>query len=65
KENPADFGTLKTAAGEERVPTIPGRWQGYYENLRDALLGQAQPMVTLEQARRVMEVIEAARNQGV
>lgn len=65
KENPADFGTMKTAAGEERVPTIPGRWQGYYENLRDALLGQAQPMVTLEQARRVMEVIETARNQGV
>ena len=65
REDPDNFGILKTAAGEERISTTPGHWQGYYENLRDALLGQAPPMVTLDQARRVMEVIDAARNQGV
>lgn len=63
-EDPADYGTLKTADTERRVQTIPGRWRDFYENVHDVLTKGAQPEVTLEQALRVMEVMDAGVHSG-
>lgn len=64
RENPEKYGTLYTGhvkAGHEQttVPTLPGRWRGYYENVADVLLNGAQPTVTLPQMRRMMAVFDA------
>jgi len=45
---------------EEIVPTQPGDYRGYYENVRDTILGKADLAVTPEQALRVMRTIELA-----
>jgi scyllo-inositol 2-dehydrogenase (NADP+) len=45
---------------ETVVPTIPGHWGDYYANIADALLGRAPLAVTAEQAREVVQVLEAA-----
>ncbi|MGH9523629.1 MAG: oxidoreductase [Terriglobales bacterium] len=52
------WGTLATATDIRKVPTIPGNYQAYYENLRDAILGKAPIAVTSEQALNVMRAIE-------
>ena len=59
-ENPDDYGLLKNNAGERRVPTLPGRWRDFYENLGDVLTRGAAPLVPIEDARRAMSVIDAA-----
>lgn len=61
REDPETFGTLKTADREERVPTLPGRWRDFFENARDVLTQSASPLVSLDEARRVMQVIDAAK----
>lgn len=58
------YGTLKTADGERRIPTLPGGWLDFFANWRDALRGQAAPLVSLPEARRVVEVLEAAHRSG-
>jgi scyllo-inositol 2-dehydrogenase (NADP+) len=58
------YGTLKTKDSEQRVPTLAGRWLDVYANWRDALRGEAAPMVKLPEARRVIEVLEAAHTSG-
>jgi scyllo-inositol 2-dehydrogenase (NADP+) len=58
------YGTLKTRDGERQVPTLAGRWLDFYANWRDALRGKAAPMVTLSEARRVIQVLEAAHRSG-
>jgi scyllo-inositol 2-dehydrogenase (NADP+) len=60
----SNYGVLKTRTTEEVVPTLPGRWRGYYENLRDCLRGQAEPMVTLPEQRRLMQVMDAIWESG-
>lgn len=61
-ESPDHFGTLKTGAGDEcRVPTIPGRWRDYFENIRDVLVANAPPLVPLADMRGTMAVIDAAK----
>jgi scyllo-inositol 2-dehydrogenase (NADP+) len=60
QEPEENYGRLKTAEGERVVPTVPGRWRGFYENLADALAGRTEPAVRLEEVRRDMAVIEAA-----
>jgi scyllo-inositol 2-dehydrogenase (NADP+) len=52
------------AAEERRVPTEPGDYRGYYENVRDAILGKAELAVTPTAALRVMRVIELARQSS-
>ncbi len=59
-EAPENYGVLKNNDGERRVPTLPGRWRDFYENLGDVLVNGAQPLVSLSQARRTMRVIDAA-----
>ena len=60
-EAPENYGRLKTRDRDEAIPTLPGRWRSFYENFRDALLGQADPIVTLPQQRRLIRVFDAAR----
>jgi scyllo-inositol 2-dehydrogenase (NADP+) len=64
-EPESQHGTLRTRDSEHRVPTRPGRWRAFYENLREVLLAGAEPLVTLAEARRVMAVIDAARRSAV
>jgi scyllo-inositol 2-dehydrogenase (NADP+) len=59
------YGLLRTRDAERTVPTLQGRWRGFYENLRDVLVAGAEPLVTLAQARRVMAVMDAAKRSSV
>jgi len=42
----------------ERVPTLPGDYRKFYENVGDVLLRKAKPLVTPEQALNVMCALE-------
>lgn len=55
------YGRLHNGKEERRVPTLPGRWRSFYENVADTLTGKADPAVTLEEARRALSVIDAAK----
>ncbi len=63
-ESPALYGTLKTTETETVIPTSPGRWRDYFENLRDVLVHGAEPLVKLEECRRTMAVIDAAKQSA-
>ena len=39
--------------------TVRGRWRSYYENIADAIMGRAESAVKLNEARRVMAVLDA------
>lgn len=54
REPPELYGTLTTADGTRRVPTTPSSFTRYYENVRDVILGRAEPAVTTQQALDVM-----------
>ena len=49
---------------QRRIPSHTGDYRDYYANVRDVLLGQATPAVTLEQALDVMQVVELARESS-
>jgi scyllo-inositol 2-dehydrogenase (NADP+) len=50
-----------TSASQRRIPSGTGDYRDYYANVRDVLLSQAQPAVTLPQALDVMRALELAR----
>ncbi len=52
------WGTLTTSNTVEKVQTRAGNYAGYYENVRDALLGRTRIEVTPEQALDVMKALE-------
>ncbi|MGH7701003.1 MAG: oxidoreductase [Gemmatimonadales bacterium] len=54
------YGTLTTAEGTRVIPTIPSTFTRYYENIREAILGTAEPAVTPAQALDVMRGLELA-----
>ena len=54
RESPELYGKLTTAEGTQAVPTIPSSFTRYYENIRDAILGQAPLAVTPEWSLDVM-----------
>ncbi len=54
------YGTLTTPEGPRTIATIPSSFARYYENIRDAILGNAQLAVTAEQALDVMYGLELA-----
>jgi len=65
REDPANFGRVKESKSEERiVPTLPGRWRTYYENIADTLNGRAESFVTLSSVRRAMSVLDAAKRSA-
>jgi len=55
-----NYGLLKTKDEERTVPTRPGRWRSFYENVAEALAGRAEPAVSLPSVRRTMAVLDAA-----
>ena len=63
------WGMLSTSQDDKNVvqrtiPTERGDYCGYYENVRDAILGQATLSVTPEQAIDVLRAIELARESS-
>jgi predicted dehydrogenase len=47
-----------------RIPTLRGDYRGFYENVRDVLLGKAELAVTPEQVWRTTRLIELARESS-
>lgn len=60
REPREQWGRLITDRGQETIETLPGSYQSFYENLRDAMAGREPLIVDPEQARTTIEVIEAA-----
>jgi scyllo-inositol 2-dehydrogenase (NADP+) len=59
-EPPELHGTLFTAEGRRTVPTRRSNFTQYYANVRDAILGKAEPAVSPAQALDVMRGLELA-----
>lgn len=59
-EQQALWGTLRTAAGEERVPSAQGCYHAYYQAFAQAVREGTPPPVTAEQAIMTLEVLDAA-----
>ncbi len=64
REDPQLFGMLSDGQSETLIETLLGRWRSFYENIRDALRGDAELLVTPDQTRRVMAVLDAARESA-
>jgi predicted dehydrogenase len=62
------WGTLRVLENgslvERAVPTLAGDYRRYYENIRDALLGQTELAVTTELSLAVMRALELARESS-
>src|SRR2546428_5928351 len=63
-EKEEEWGTLaEFDAGNvtyRKVPTLRGDYRDFYANVRDVILGKAKPIVTLEEALRVMYALETS-----
>jgi scyllo-inositol 2-dehydrogenase (NADP+) len=63
-EREENWGELTNAEGDarttRRVPSV-GDWRDFYANVRDVILGQAHPQVTLQQALDVMQALKLAQ----
>lgn len=59
-EAEAAYGKLHDGVTETIIPTLPGHWRGYYENIRDVLTNNAELAVKPQEVRRVMAVLDAA-----
>ena len=58
REPREQWGTLITDHGEEIVQTLPGSYQTFYENVRDAIAGRAQLAVQPHEALATIAIIE-------
>jgi predicted dehydrogenase len=63
-EPKASWGTLKTANGEEIIPSEQGRYHDYYAAFARAIADGAPPPVTAEQAAKTIAVLDAARKSA-
>ena len=54
------YGRLHDGERETIIPTVPGRWRSYYENVRDAINGETELAVKATEVQRVMAVIDAS-----
>jgi predicted dehydrogenase len=52
---------LRTAAGNERIPSEQGRYHDYYEAFAKALREGGPPPVSAEEAIATIAVLDAAR----
>jgi predicted dehydrogenase len=59
------WGTLRTASGEELVPSEQGRYHDYYEAFASAVLKGGLPPVTAEEAVHTLVVLDAARESAM
>ncbi len=62
--SPNDRGVPAQAGEERKIPTECGDYRGYYENVRDAILGKAALAVTPQAALRVMRVLDLAQQSS-
>jgi predicted dehydrogenase len=60
-ESKTSWGTLRTASGEEHVPSEQGRYHDYYEGFAKAVRDGTPPPVTAEEAIQTLAVLDAAR----
>ena len=58
------WGVLSTEAGEERIPSLAGRYQDYYTQFAAACRGEAEVPVSGEEGLRTVEVLDAARESA-
>jgi len=63
-EDAANYGRLKGPDIDREVPTLPGRWRTFYERVAEALTHGAPPPVTHAEMRRVMSLLDAARESA-
>jgi scyllo-inositol 2-dehydrogenase (NADP+) len=52
------------STSQRRIPAASSDFRDYYANVRDAILGQAQPAVSPQRALDVMRVLELARESS-
>lgn len=64
-EQPELWGTLRTEAGAERIPSAQGRYHDYYEAFARAVRDGSAPPVTAEEAIQTLAVLDAARISAV
>ena len=62
-EKPEEWGTLSVVEGEQKilprkVESARGDYRAFYENVRDVMLRKTKPLVTLDDALRVMYALE-------
>jgi predicted dehydrogenase len=58
------YGVFNNGKEEVTVPTVPGRWKTFYENISETLNDGKDPRVTLPQLRREIAVLDAAFTSG-
>lgn len=58
------WGTLRTTAGEEQVPSEQGRYHDYYEGFAQAVREGTRPPVAAEDGVRTLAVLDAARKSA-
>jgi scyllo-inositol 2-dehydrogenase (NADP+) len=58
------YGKIVNNQGETILPTQPGRWRSFYENIADVLIGGAAPTVSLESVRRQIQIMDAAQTSA-
>lgn len=63
-EPSANWGTLHTAAGAERIKAEQGRYHDYYEAFETAVRTGSAPPVTAEDGIRTLAVLDAARQSA-
>ncbi len=59
-EDVANHGAWSDGKTTETIPTLPGRWRNYYENIGEVLAGKSSLAVTPESCRRAIAVLDAA-----
>ena len=60
REDERDYARVNAGKPDLILPTVPGRWRTYYENIADVLTKGAEPLVHLAEVRRAIAVLEAA-----
>jgi scyllo-inositol 2-dehydrogenase (NADP+) len=63
REPPEDWGVLISDGGEKSIETLPGRYQSFYENLRDAIAGPTALAVTAQEAAATIRLVELGFQQ--
>lgn len=68
QEQPQQWGTLDTNLGDlhiqGQIETLPGRYQGYYHNVYEAITRNAPLTVSPVEARNVIRIIELAQQSN-
>lgn len=63
-EDPKNYARIHDGKGERVVPTLPGRWRTYYENIAAVLRDGAESLVKLSEVHRAISIIDAAKRSA-